>query len=413
MIRAENSSSSRRIPASLLVIGLAYVAFVSLGLPDGLNGVAWPFVRATFHLPLDALGTLLVMFTLGFLLSSVSSGRLLAHLSVGTLLGLSCMLLAISLGGYALAPRWFWMVLLAALAGAGAGAIDAGLNTYAATNFNLRTVNWLHACYGVGAAMGPVIMTRALNSGSRGPENWRWGYGAVGAGQLVLAAAFMLTRHLWKASRPNGLAEIRRPAASNSSTLRLHVVWLSAAVFFVYTGVEVAAGTWAFSLFTEGRGIPAAVAGLWVSVYWASLTVGRLAFGFVAESAARSLLRLCLIGTAAGASLVWLNPSSTWSFFGLAVMGFAAGPIFPSMIAATPRRVGDAHTPNAIGLQIAAAVLGQSLLPAAIGVAARHLGLEAIGPALFLAALVLVALYELLRTTGSFVVRDPTDIPSK
>jgi len=138
---AEHKKSDERVSAGLLLIGLAYLGFVSLGLPDGLHGVAWPFIRATFHLPLDALGTLLVMFTIGYLLSSFSSGRLLAHMNVGALLAFSCLLMAISLAGYALTPRWLWMVALGTVAGAGSGAIDAGLNTYAATHFSPRTVN--------------------------------------------------------------------------------------------------------------------------------------------------------------------------------------------------------------------------------------------------------------------------------
>ena len=146
-------------PSRRLLIGLAYVGFVSLGLPDGLLGVAWPSIRTFFHLPLDALGTLLVMFTVGYLVSSCSSGRLLARLNVGALLALSCVATAISLLGYALTPQWWIMVVLGLLSGLGAGAIDAGVNTYAATHYSARTVNWLHACYGIGATGGPVIMT--------------------------------------------------------------------------------------------------------------------------------------------------------------------------------------------------------------------------------------------------------------
>src|SRR5215510_5689467 len=92
-----------------LLIGLAYVGFVSLGLPDGLLGVAWPSIRTFFHLPLDALGALLVMFTAGYLLSSCSSGYLLSYLNVGGLLALSCAATAISLLGYALTPQWWSM----------------------------------------------------------------------------------------------------------------------------------------------------------------------------------------------------------------------------------------------------------------------------------------------------------------
>jgi fucose permease len=78
---------------------------LSAGKPAGLLGVAWPSIRTFFHLPLDALGALLVMFTVGYLGSSFSSGHLLARLSVGALLALSCLATAISLLGYALTPQ--------------------------------------------------------------------------------------------------------------------------------------------------------------------------------------------------------------------------------------------------------------------------------------------------------------------
>src|SRR5687768_5485819 len=116
----------------LVITALAYLGFVSLGLPDGLQGVAWPSIRVTFSLPLDALGVLLVMFTAGYLASSFTSGWLLARIGVGTLLALSCAATALSMIGYALAPAWWIMVALGVVAGLGAGAIDAGLNTFAA-----------------------------------------------------------------------------------------------------------------------------------------------------------------------------------------------------------------------------------------------------------------------------------------
>src|ERR671938_231793 len=134
IIRSREDQWARdRFGSRLLVIWLAYLGFVSLGLPDGLHGVAWPSVRATFHLPLDALGTLIVVFTVGYLLSSFSSGRLLARMSVGTLLAVSCLLMAVALAGYALTPGWWLMVMVTAIAGAGSGALPAGRTTYAAT----------------------------------------------------------------------------------------------------------------------------------------------------------------------------------------------------------------------------------------------------------------------------------------
>src|SRR5581483_2596447 len=110
---------SERKTLSLLLIALAYAGFISIGLPDGLLGVAWPSVRAYFGLPLDALGGLLVLYTLGYLAASFSSGRLLARLSVGAVLALSCLATGLSLLGYAAANRWWQMLLAGALAGLG------------------------------------------------------------------------------------------------------------------------------------------------------------------------------------------------------------------------------------------------------------------------------------------------------
>jgi fucose permease len=389
----------------LLLTGLAYVGFISLGLPDGLNGVAWPSIRASFHLPLDALGTLLVVYTVGYLLSSFHSGRLLTRMNVGMLLALSCLATGTSLAGYALAPEWWVLVTFGMLAGLGAGAIDAGLNTFAATHFSARTVSWLHACYGLGATSGPALMTCVLSAG----RPWRWGYALVGFGQLALAVCFSLTRRQWSNGSAAQDASTPEPvrAASNISTLRLPVVWLSIAVFFVYTGIEAAAGAWAYSLFTEARAVPAGTAGMWVSAYWGTFTVGRLVSGLMAGfTSTPRLLRLCLIGIALGAAMIWLNFASLLSFLGLALMGLSSAPIFPSLIAATPERLGRAHTANGVGFQIAAAVLGQSLLPGLVGLLAGRLGLEVAGPALLAAALLLLALFEALMGTSPKVVRE-------
>jgi fucose permease len=385
--------------SSFLLVGLAYLSFISLGLPDGLLGVAWPAIRADFALPLDALGALLVTFTAGYLASSFMSGRLLARLGVGTLLALSCLATAASLIGYALAPAWWVVVALGALAGLGAGAIDAGLNTFAATEFSARMVNWLHACYGVGAATGPVIMSSVL--AARGP--WQRGYLIVGGWQLLLTACFTLTRRWWPAAgaaREEAASDGAPTAATTASTfatLRLPAAWLSVAVFFFYTGVEASAGAWAYSLLTESRGVAAMTAGLWVSVYWGALTAGRLLSGFVVHFiSVHLLLRCAVIGMAVGAAFVWLDLARPLSFFGLGLMGLAAAPVFPSLIAATPARLGAAHTANAVGFQIAAAMLGAALLPGLVGVLAGRFGLESIGAALTAAALLLVALYEAL-----------------
>lgn len=376
-----------------LLVGLSYVAFISLGLPDGLTGVAWPSIRTTFRLPLDALGALITTGTIGYLLSSFSSGRILARIGVGWLLVLSCLATAISLLGYGAAPLWIVMVGLGLLAGLGAGAIDAGLNTYAAEHFSPRTMNWLHASFGLGAATGPILMSRVISLG----YEWRWGYLIVGAAQLLLAGCFAVTRKQWQTHADE--AAVAPPAsAPMAQTLALPSAWLSMLVFFLYTGLELSAGQWLYTLLTEARGMRPALAGVWVSVYWGSLTVGRLVSGgVVAHIPVRTLLRLCMIAAGLGAVLLWLNLTSWLSLAGVALLGLALAPMFPSFISLTPARMGPAHAANTVGFQVAAATLGGASLVSGVGLIAARFGLETLGPMLLVAAVLLIVVFEILE----------------
>jgi fucose permease len=235
-----------------------------------------------------------------------------------------------------------------------------------------------------------LIMTAVLRSG----QQWQTGYAIVGAGQLALAICFALTANHWRSSAIDANASNERRRARNLETLKLPVAWLGAAVFFVYTGIEAAAGTWAFSLFTVARGISMSTAGLWVSVYWFCLTAGRLLSGFVAGFVSQHvLLRFCVVGIAGGASMIWLGGATAVSFCGLALMGLASAPVFPGLISSSPQRLGDSHAANGIGFQIAAAVLGQSLLPALVGVLANRFGLEVVGAALLVSSVILIGMY--------------------
>src|SRR5215510_6543655 len=111
--------------AGALQLALAYAAFVSLGLPDGLLGVAAPSMLGGFGLGPQALGALLASYTAGYLVASLASGRLLARHGVGSVLASSCFATGVSFLGYAVAPRWSIVVACGALAGLGAGAVDA------------------------------------------------------------------------------------------------------------------------------------------------------------------------------------------------------------------------------------------------------------------------------------------------
>ncbi|MGB8983997.1 MAG: MFS transporter, partial [Anaerolineales bacterium] len=251
-------------------------------MPDGLFGVAWPSIREDFLLRLDSVGAFFFAGTTGYMLSSFFSGKVMARLGVGGTLAASCVLTASALLGYTLVPSWWMMVFLAVSSGLGGGAIDAGINTYVASHFGEGLMQWLHASFGFGVTLGPIIMTAGLTLF----DTWRLGYRVVGTAQLLLAASFLLTMRMWQDSgapphapeQERHLMDYRTPFLE---TLRQPVVWLNLLLFLLYTGAEVSFGSWTYSLLTLSRNVPVGVAGLWAGSYWATFTLGRILAGLL------------------------------------------------------------------------------------------------------------------------------------
>ncbi len=377
----------------VLTIGLAYLGFIGLGMNAGLLGVAWPSMQAQFNVPLADVGYLLLASTFGYLTASFFSGTLAYRFGIGRLLVVGGAALALALGVAATTHIWLLLIAFMFIGGTGSGIIDAGLNAYLAQHHGERAMNWLHASFGVGVTISPLIMTAVLTS----DQSWRIGYMVVAGFIGLVAVLYLFTSSWWRSVVPQ-TASNEQPArrVSIGSTLRMPVVWMGIVMFFLYAGLEATPGQWVFTYFTQARGIVEESAGLWVSVYWGSFTVGRIFFGAVITRLnTRILLRVLMITAIISALLIWWNPVDWVGFVGLTVLGFAQAPLFPVLISNTPRRVGVEHAPNAIGFQISGAGIGVALLPAFAGVLADKVSLEIIPPFIFIAAVLMIAIYEL------------------
>lgn len=370
-------------------IALTYVGFVSLGLPDAVLGVAWPTVRDTFCLPQGAAGMVFLASGPGYIATSFLAGRLTHALGIGLLLASSTALVAAAMFGFASAPVWGAFVGCAVVHGLGSGAIDAGLNGYAANRLSTRQMNWLHACYCSGAMLGPLLMSAVLTSG----RSYSLVYSIEGGAMLMLAAAFLATRNLWEGAAPTAVADAQH--IGTAAALRHPVLLLQMVIFFLYTGLEVTFSQWGYTVLTEARGARPGPAGGAVGAYWGSIGVGRVVFGLVADRVGIDrLLRYCLLTVGAGAVLFAAPLPVEAAVAGLVLAGFALAPIFPCLMTRTPQRLGAALSAHAVGLQAGAAMLGAAVAPATLGLIASGVGLEAVPVGAAILASLLWLLHE-------------------
>lgn len=382
--------------SSGLLLAIVYAAFVSLGLPDGALGVAWPAMRAELGLPLEALGLVTVLATTGSAASGFASGRVLARLGTPLVVALSGLMTGLSLLGFALAPSYAVVVVLALPLGFGAGSVDAGLNHYAAERWSSRHMNWLHASWGLGAALGPAALTWAVASGG----GWRLGYLGIAGAQLSLALVFFATLRLWgegpsrgRASRPaeapaaaEAPADLTAPAAPAARAALI----LAPLGYFIYAGLEVGLGAWAASVLKDGRGYPPELAGVIAASYYGSIGLGRVVSGLVADRVGnRRMVRLGFGLAAVGLLVFGLDLGPLASLVGIALTGLGYAPIYPCLMHETPRRFDRETTRRVVGRQVASAYLGGAILPPLVGLVAGRLGLWTVAPlvGLYLAAM--------------------------
>lgn len=378
--------------AAQRLLRLSYLGFVSLGLPDTVLGAAWPALRAELGLPLDAAGVVLLMTTSGVVASSVASSWLRRRWGTGMVLVVSTLLAASALALTALAPHWSLIVASAFVAGLGGGAIDASLNDFVARQYEARHLTWLHACWGIGAAAAPMVVAAVLATGS----SWRLAYGALALLELMLSLSFVRTLKLW-----SGLADAPQRGAAAEASRGLHWPMIaSMLLFYFYCGLEAGTGLWASSFLIGTRSAPVALAGAMVGLFWAALTVGRIAVGLRADVLGPTrVVRFASYAALVACAGLALPSSSVWlAAIALVALGLALAPIYPLVMHDTPSRFRGSRGMRLVGYQVAAGSLGTATLPWLLGALAKRTSLTALPVLLSLLAASLLLLQRARRS---------------
>src|SRR5436309_1872506 len=373
------------------------LTFVTLGLPAGALGVAWPYMRASFGAPLAGLGLVLATFTIAYFLASATSGPLTGRLGTSGLLVGGCTLSAVAWLGLALAPEWWIVPLISFLAGAGSGFIDASVNAHISLSRGVRYMGWLHASWAVGAALGPPVVVLSLAATS----SWRAGVAAMGAAFLAVGLLVSARRHDWGKGTIDRTGHPSQQAPGRTTYRRATLVL--AGLFLVAAGLEATAGDWSYTQLTVGRSVPAGLASWGATLFWAGLAAGRVALGVMGNRLPAICLLDAGIGICVAATLAfWLAPPLVSALIALPMLGAAVSVIFPLLLSLTPGRVGTGMTAHAVGYGLAAGTIGGGGVPAGIGVVLQSVGLFTLGPLLTVLAIVLAMLHAISRGSRRF-----------
>lgn len=374
-----------------LLIAIIYIAFISLGLPDSLLGAAWPTMVTELSVPLSYAGIVSMIISGGTVASSLFSDKITQRLGAGLVTALSTALTAIALFGFSVSKSFIALCIFAIPYGLGAGAIDAALNNYVAVHYASRQMNWLHCFWGLGAGISPYIMGYAIGTA----RNWSLGYSAVSVIQIAISVLLFASLPLWKRRHgEDGGEEYEAPLTIRDS-LKIRGVAEILIAFFCYCAFEATAMLWSSTYLVSARGADPKVAADLASLFFIGITAGRYVCGFISDRLGdKKMIRIGLGIVVLGTVMVALPvETNALAFAGLITIGLGAAPVYPSIIHSTPEHFGKENSHAIVGIQMASAYLGTTLVPPLFGVLAEH-----ISAALFPAFIALFVIFTLVMT---------------
>ena len=374
-----------------LLLALIYIAFISLGLPDSLLGSGWPVIHNDLNVPISFMGVVSMVISGGTIVSSLFSDKLTRKLGARIVTVSSVFLTAVALFGFSFSDRFWMLIVFAVPYGLGAGAIDAALNNYVALHYASKHMSWLHCFWGVGTIVSPFVMSYALTN-----STWNQGYRIVGFIQLGIALLLLATLPVWKVHQnTNGHQETK--SLGLTGALKIKGVPFLLIGFFAYCAAEATAMSWASTYFVEVKGITTERAAEFASLFYIGITVGRFISGFVTDKLGDR--KMIVIGTCilSCGVISLLIPTSyeIVSLIGFVVIGLGCAPIYPCIIHSTPDNFGAENSGAIIGIQMASAYVGSTLIPPLFGLLGNLIGFKILPVYLLVFIILMITMTEL------------------
>lgn len=375
-----------------LLLAVIYLVFISLGLPDSLLGSGWPKMQVVFGVPSSYAGYISMTICFMTIISALLSPRMIKRFHTKWIVISSIVLTILGLTGFSISHRYEMLFIFAIPYGLGAGAIDASVNHYVASNYSGSVMNFLHCFYGVGAMISPYIMSLALKY-----AKWNEGYLWTAFVQTAILAIVIISLPLWKGNESEA-EEDRQDSAGIRESIKVPGVLLTLIAFFAYCSGEATCFLWTPSYFAGTKsGLSDERIAAFGALIFGGLMFGRLISGFISNIFGdKKLIRLGIILEFIGIFMLFI-PTQNYliAAIGFVIIGTGMGPVYPAIQHMAPTNFGKRYSAAVIGLQMAFAYTGSTFMPMVFGVLQQHIGIGIMPVYLIFFAILNIGMLEL------------------
>jgi fucose permease len=241
-------------------------------------------------------------------------------------------------------------------------------------------MNWLHCFWAVGCTVSPLLFSQILTGGG----SWQKSYISIGVIQAIIAALMVFALPLWgkvplklhentgtleKSDTEKNAENPTQNVVKFGTLIKIPHIKTALAAFFCYCAYEAAFGLWISSYMVSVRGLTATEASYHASAFYVGIAAGRFLSGIVSSRLkSAELMRIGCIIAGFGALILLLPGSGVFPFVGALSVGLGAAPFYPNLMFRAPRIFGKENSQSAIGVLMASAYIGLTLVPPVVGV---------------------------------------------
>jgi FHS family Na+ dependent glucose MFS transporter 1 len=359
---ATTLDDAQSVSREATITRLAYSCLLVVGINSGWLGPFLPEISRTAHLPIERAGLIVSASAAGYFISLLIAGEINQSMSAQKILVGAMVLFTAGLAWLGAAPGLAGMLGAGFLIGLANGGVDIGANALIVELNRDRlasALNYLHVLFGVGALLGPLIVSASF--ATRVPYWWTFGGGAIVCATIAIRLGMTPAHEVRAAPEPGD-------DAGFITMLARPLIWVISAVMFLYVGAEIGIGTWLFLYLRTAGALGPMLASSGVSLYWLGLVCGRAVGGRIGHRIAipQFTMLSSTLSAIALLLLIAIPTAGVLAATAIFLIGFGFGPVFPNMIA-----TGAARFPAEVGrmtsIVVAAGALGAILAPWIMG----------------------------------------------
>ncbi|MDY2724105.1 MAG: MFS transporter [Candidatus Onthovivens sp.] len=340
---------------ALLII--IYLIFISLGLPDSFIGSCWPTISEYFKISRDFQGIFSLIVSFFTIASSFLTIKLTKYLKNYGVIAISIGLTISGLIIIGFSDNYYLLLLAAIPLGFGGGAIDSILNSYVSLHYKAIHLNFLHAFWGIGAFISPLIIGSFIVD----PSGFKDAAFVLSIIQTTILIITLSTLVLWVKvdkiynidSRNTTNSENNKENIGFFNTFKLRGVIFACITFFSYIAIESLAYSWFTSLCVFGMNIDNDIASKYLSLFYIAISLGRVISGLLSiKIKDKNLIRIGEGILLIGIILLTFKFNFVFMPIALFIIGLGCGPIYPSIVHSTVDKFTSKYASAVMSIQI-------------------------------------------------------------